>query len=208
MSESWHGLPGASPKPLKRSLRERAPSLFVSAVVHVAAFMLATSVSGPAHRRPLGPGDEPLDGGPVDDVIMIPFPGAGAGSAGPTDPAPTPAPDLPPLPPVPEVPVIDAPPAITPPVVIDMPTTTRRTPSFEPDLRGGAPAMGRISGGGGGGVGGGGGTGRGGGGGGGGGGTVRAPVPISLMIPPSAPPKVRGGKATLLLHVNRLGRVV
>jgi TonB family protein len=36
---------------------------------------------------------------------------------------------------------------------------------------------------------------------------VRAPVPLSVLLPPTATAKARGGRATLVLHVDRLGKV-
>jgi TonB family protein len=147
----------------------------------------------------LGDGDPGID----EDLVFLELAPAPAGEAG----AP-PSPEVPPPPiPNPEIPPLVVP---APDIDITRDIAPPLPPIAAPDRitglgRGGAGSTGAGAGWGAGGTGAGGG---GGGDGGGGGGSARTAVPLMVLVPPAPPSRVRGERATLLLHIDETGRVL
>jgi TonB family protein len=174
--------------------------------MHGVAILLAATMSGRVPVPPTADPDLPSTfiGNYPDEVVVLSLIPGSPGPAGPEQPAPPPEPAPPP-------PQIEAPleiPVEEPPVIPDLEATERRPPTYAPDVRTDAIALGPGGSGVGASAGSGSGGGGGGGGSGGGGGTgIRAPVPRSVLLPPQATSKARGGKATLRLHVDSQGRV-
>jgi protein TonB len=200
-------IPRGALAPQPGTWRERWATFGASLAAHAVVLALVVSMSGAPPPLPVADPDLPstyIGNYPEDMVVLSLFPGA-PGPAGPEEEAPAEEPAPPPPPPPEPEPVEDVEEVAT---VIDLEARTRRPPSYQPDVRSDVLVMGT----GGSGTGASAGTGsRGGGGGsgsgGGGGSGIRAPVPRSVLLPPTATPKARGGRATLRLHVDHRGRV-